>query len=97
METETKARHIENDKVGRSGSLRKRVRPLTYDEHKAAEAAFTGEPCDPAWTQSAQRIYEGLLEAKTKLAIKSLLGLLPEIDENALAIAGKAPHVLKGS
>jgi len=67
METETKARHIETDKVGRSGSLRKRVRPLTYDEHKAAEAAFTGEPCDPAWTQSAQRIYEGLLDAKTKL------------------------------
>lgn len=35
--------------------------PLTYDEHKAAEAAFRGLPLDPKWSQRAQRIYCGIL------------------------------------
>lgn len=38
-----------------------REAPLTYDEHKAAEAAFRGLPLDPKWSQSAQRIYRGIL------------------------------------
>lgn len=36
--------------------------PLTNDEHKAAEAAFRGLPLNPKWSQSAQRIYRGILE-----------------------------------
>lgn len=39
------------------------TQPLTYDEHKAAEAAFQGLPLDPAWTNKAQAIYHGIREA----------------------------------
>ncbi len=42
------------------------MRPLTYDEHKAAEAAFRGLPLDPTWTASAQAIYRGLTRAKAR-------------------------------
>jgi uncharacterized protein DUF6573 len=38
-------------------------RMLTHDERKAAEAAFGGRPFNPAWSQSAQKVYEGLLQA----------------------------------
>jgi hypothetical protein len=33
---------------------------LTYDEHKAAEAAFHGLPLDPKWSLHAQEIYLGI-------------------------------------
>jgi hypothetical protein len=33
---------------------------LTYDEHKAAEAAFHGLPLDPSWSAHAQEIYLGI-------------------------------------
>ena len=33
------------------------AKPLTYDEHKAAEAAFRGYPPNTDWTDSAQKIY----------------------------------------
>ena len=36
---------------------------LTYDERKAAEAAFAGRPFNPAWSESAKRVYEGLVRA----------------------------------
>jgi hypothetical protein len=35
-------------------------RPLTYDERKAADAAFKGFPCDPKWSEAARNVYEGL-------------------------------------
>ena len=35
-------------------------KPLTYDEHKAAEAAFRGYPPNADWTDSAQEIYARL-------------------------------------
>lgn len=38
-----------------------RPRPLTFDEKHAAEAAFQGEAPNPAWSASAQRVYEGLV------------------------------------
>ena len=34
---------------------------LTFDEQRAAEAAFRGLPIDPAWSPSAQTIYAGIL------------------------------------
>ncbi len=39
-----------------------RTRALSFDEKKAAEAAFRGLPFDPAWSLSAQSIYYGILE-----------------------------------
>jgi hypothetical protein len=38
--------------------------PLTYDERKAAEAAFQERPFNPLWTQKAQRIYDGIRAAQ---------------------------------
>ncbi len=35
---------------------------LTFDEHKASEAAFHGLPLDPKWSRHAQEIYLGILE-----------------------------------
>ena len=34
---------------------------LTFDEQKAAEAAFRGLPIDPTWSSSAHAIYHGIL------------------------------------
>ena len=38
-------------------------RALSHDERKAAEAAFTGRPFNPAWSQSAQVVYDGIVKA----------------------------------
>ena len=34
---------------------------LTFDEQKAAEAAFRGLPANPTWSSSAHAIYDGIL------------------------------------
>jgi len=41
-------------------------RALTHDEQKAAEAAFGGRPFNPAWSQSARKVYDGLIQALPK-------------------------------
>jgi hypothetical protein len=38
-------------------------RILTHDERKAADAAFAGRPCSPDWSESAKKVYEGLIHA----------------------------------
>ena len=38
-------------------------RPLTHDEKKAAEAAFRGDPFNPAWSAAAAKIYAGIVSA----------------------------------
>lgn len=43
-----------------------RPRALTYDEKKAAEAAFRGEPFNPAWSAAAARVYGGIVSAMEK-------------------------------
>jgi hypothetical protein len=40
-----------------------RARALTYDEMKAAEAAFRGEPFNPAWSAAAAQVYAGISAA----------------------------------
>jgi len=42
------------------------AKPLTYDEHKAAEAAFRGYPPNEDWTDSAYEIYARLSAAIAK-------------------------------
>lgn len=46
-------------------------RVLTHDERKAAEAAFLGRPCNPAWSESAKRVYDGLTNALPALPDKT--------------------------
>jgi len=36
-------------------------RALTYDEKKAAEAAFTGRAFNPAWSDAARKVYDGII------------------------------------
>jgi hypothetical protein len=38
-------------------------RPLTYDERKAAEAAFQGVPFDPQLSELARKVYLGISSA----------------------------------
>ena len=35
--------------------------PLTFDERKAAEAAFRGLPVDPEWPQKAKTVYYAIM------------------------------------
>jgi hypothetical protein len=39
------------------------ARSLTHDEKKAADAAFSGRPFNPAWSASARLVYDGILKA----------------------------------
>lgn len=47
---------------------------LTHDERKAAEAAFSGRPFNPAWSESAKRVYEGLVHALPAVPDELLVG-----------------------
>jgi hypothetical protein len=47
-------------------------RPLTFDERRAAEAAFAGEsPCSN-WSEASWKFYEGLTAALLNRAGQSL-------------------------
>jgi hypothetical protein len=39
------------------------MRTLTHDEHKAAEAAFRGEPFNASWSLAAYAVYVGIRNA----------------------------------
>lgn len=39
-------------------------RDLTFQEKKAAEAAFQGHPLEPGWSEKARAIYEGITKAR---------------------------------
>jgi hypothetical protein len=39
------------------------TRALTHDERKAAEAAFRGDPFNPAWSVAASKVYAGIVAA----------------------------------
>lgn len=43
--------------------MQQQCRPLTYDEQKAAEAAFRGAPFDPQLSESARKVYLGISSA----------------------------------
>lgn len=46
-----------------------RPRALTHDEKKAAEAAFRGEPFNPAWSAAAAKVYVGILSAMNNMSM----------------------------
>lgn len=52
-------------------------RILTHDERKAAEAAFAGRPFNPAWSESAKKVYEGLIHA------------LPTLPDEPIPVSGR--------
>ena len=48
-------------------------RVLTHDERKAAEAAFSRRPFNPTWSESAKKVYEGLIQALPVLPDESVV------------------------
>ena len=53
---------------------------LTFDEHKASQAAFHGLPLDPKWSRHAQEIYLGIL------AVTNGRDIVEDTEISALAI-----------
>ncbi len=72
--------HIANSNVqsGHGG------RDLTYDQKKAAEAAFRGEPFNPAWSVAAATVYEGIVSAMCRMQVAALTGSTVEAPEECL-------------
>ncbi|MGQ0556478.1 MAG: DUF6573 family protein [Nitrospiraceae bacterium] len=60
-------------------------RVLTHDERKAAEAAFAGRPCNPVWSESAKRVYEGLIHVLPALPDETV------VTPNQNALGEKSP------
>ena len=52
--------------------MSRNYRPLTYDEKKAAEAAFNGLPFDSMWSEAGRKVYWGLCSALAKKHHKTL-------------------------
>jgi hypothetical protein len=48
-------------------------RPLTYDEQKAADAAFAGQPFNSDWSNDAKAVYDGIVHAMSACAVDSEL------------------------
>jgi hypothetical protein len=57
-------------------------RELTYDEKKAAEAAFRGLPVNPSWSAAARDVYEGII-----VALGENVPSPPLVDERAVSTA----------
>ena len=50
-----------SEAVQASEARSRQPRPLTYDESKAAEAAFQGQPFNPSWSAAARMVYESIV------------------------------------
>ena len=62
-----------------------RQRSLTHDETKAAEAAFKGEPFNPAWSAAAATVYAGITQAIEK----RLMAVVVESEVTEECLAGR--------
>ena len=60
-----------------------RQRSLTYDETKASEAAFKGEPFNPAWSAAAATVCAGITEVMEKRRMAVVVE--SEVTEECLA------------
>ncbi|MEI8015768.1 MAG: hypothetical protein WCH20_13135 [Nitrospira sp.] len=61
---------------------------LTYDEKKAADAAFTGRPFNEAWSASARAIYDGIVKAlpHTDLEVPAP----SDVEESAMTLSAQS-------
>jgi len=67
------ADHCSGESIAESNERSARaLRDLTYDQKKAAEAAFQGEPFNPAWSAAAAIVYEGIVAAMCRLQVAAL-------------------------
>lgn len=75
--------HRDHAESKHSDSIRQRS--LTYDETKAAEAAFKGEPFNPAWSAAAATVYAGITQAIEK----RLMAVVVESEVTEECLAGR--------
>ncbi len=61
---------------------------LTYDEKKAADAAFTGRPFNEAWSASARAIYDGIVKALPHTDL--VAPVLSDVEESAMTLSGQS-------
>lgn len=61
-------------------------RILTHDERKAAEAAFAGRSFNPVWSESAKKVYDGLIQALPTLPDESTVGPGEPVREKEKAV-----------
>jgi hypothetical protein len=61
---------------------------LTYDEKKAADAAFAGRPFNEAWSASARTIYDGVVKALSHTDVPILAP--PDVEESAEASSSQS-------
>lgn len=52
-------------------------RPLTYDQQKAADAAFSGQPFNADWSVDARIVYDGIIDALSSRQMDSEFSHLP--------------------
>ena len=62
-------------------STGRKPRTLSYDETKAAEAAFQGRPFNEDWSEAAWAVYQGIHAACRKLNKEPLLEATPFDEE----------------
>src|SRR5262249_55225353 len=68
------------------------AKELTYDQRRAAEAAFRGLPFDPAWSAAARSTYDGIIKSTNGRSIindPELVELLQKVA--ALPLSGEMP------
>jgi len=61
---------------------------LTYDEKKAADAAFAGRPFNEVWSASARTIYDGVVKALSHTGVPILAP--PDVEESAEASSSQS-------
>jgi len=62
---------------------------LTHDELKAAEAAFGGRPFNPAWSASARKVYDGLVQVLPQSAEATMDATSSVMDSTVDEVAAK--------
>ena len=68
---------------------------LTYDEKKASEAAFAGQPFNEAWSASARAVYDGIVKAMPHTDAASLAPSLPSIVEESTEVPSAQSNPLQ--
>ncbi len=63
MEQDILERDYSSQAIEAGEGRSRQARPLNYDESKADEAAFRGEPFNSTWSMAAQVVYEGIVAA----------------------------------
>jgi hypothetical protein len=59
---------------------------LSFDEQRAAEAAFRGDPFDPGWSEAARAVYQGITRAQRARGGPAVCGESSSLKEDSGAL-----------